>query len=374
MLASAQLSTREIPIGFKYDFDKEKIPVIIMSAIDVEKLKAEDEEERRRGLNLPPRFGFKHSVSLNLTKQGVRHILDNGDKLYQLAIACPGAASINLLYDKFWLPAGAKFFVYGYDKKHHIGAFTTINNKGTKDNIEGFATELIYSDTIILEYYLPKSSSEEGIISISGVIQGYRNINSSARLGYGNVPGQGWDDMGFNWSGRCHVNINCPEGNAWQNEKRAIALVVSSNGIRHCTGALINNTNNDFRPLFLTAQHCLQGNLNNWMFFWGYELPPTPNPANCNDRVTTAPQAFSTLGARLLASIDRFIGTDFALLELIEDPIHLHSYTPSYTPYYLGWDRTGIITAGGVGIHHPRGDVKKISTYSEVPVGYTAEY
>jgi hypothetical protein len=29
----------------------------------------------------------------------------------------------NLLYDKFWLSDGAKFFIYSEDKKQHIGAF-----------------------------------------------------------------------------------------------------------------------------------------------------------------------------------------------------------------------------------------------------------
>ena len=40
---------------------------------------------------------------------GYWHTLENGDRLCQLTIVCPKALSINLLYDKFWLPDGAKF-------------------------------------------------------------------------------------------------------------------------------------------------------------------------------------------------------------------------------------------------------------------------
>lgn len=36
-------------------------------------------------------------------------------------------------------------------------------------------------------------------------------------------------------------------------------------------------------------------------------------------------------------------------------------------PYYLGWDRSGYTGTGGVGIHHPSGDIKKISTYTMAP-------
>ena len=40
---------------------------------------------------------------------------------------------------------------------------------------------------------------------------------------------------------------------------------------------------------------------------------------------------------------------------------------PDITTYYLGWDASGNPGTGGVGIHHPRGDIKKISTYSISP-------
>ena len=40
------------------------------------------------------------------------------------------------------------------NKKYSIGAFTSKNNKGKKENLRGFATGLIYSDKIVLEYKL----------------------------------------------------------------------------------------------------------------------------------------------------------------------------------------------------------------------------
>lgn len=77
--------------------------------------------------------------------------LPNGDKIWRLIIHCPGSLSINLLYNKFWIPADAKFFIYSNDKKYSIGAITAANNKGDSINVQGFATGLVYGDTVTLE-------------------------------------------------------------------------------------------------------------------------------------------------------------------------------------------------------------------------------
>jgi len=202
--ATAQLSTREVPIDFRHNFSTELLPTIIMPSVDVENLLAEDEINEQLGM--PFRFGNIHNVNINLTEAGVWHTLENGDKLCQLAIECSDALSINLLFDKFYLPEGAKLFIYSKDKRHHIGAFTSINNKGSKEKPRGFATELIYKDTTILEYYVPKDCTEEGIISLSGVVHGYRYLDL-LKYYYGGTHGSKFDS-----SGRCMININCPEG------------------------------------------------------------------------------------------------------------------------------------------------------------------
>ena len=72
--ANAQISTREVPTGYKYSFGRELMPEIVMSDIDIEKLQAEDVEEEKLGI--PPRFGFAHSVDLNLLEAGYWHTLE----------------------------------------------------------------------------------------------------------------------------------------------------------------------------------------------------------------------------------------------------------------------------------------------------------
>ena len=98
-------------------------------------------------------------------------------------------------------------------------------------------------------------------------------------------------------------------------------------GYRWCTGSLVNTTANDFRPLLLTADHCLEvlkdggyikwdavthnsPYLLDWTFYWHYESP------QCTDVVE--PAHITTTGARLVANNSI---TDFALLNLEGDQV-----------------------------------------------------
>lgn len=112
----------------------------------------------------------------------------------------------------------------------------------------------------------------------------------------------------------------------------------------------------------MTADHCLTaddldagGNTDasQWMFYWNYEAPNCANPA-------VEPAITSTTGATLRASR---ADTDFALFELTESPVEA-----GFNVYFNGWSRTTNPGQGGVGIHHPSGDIKKIATHNMVLV------
>jgi len=177
-LAFGQISTREEPISFS----RTNVPALrasertqkVLPPLDMEKKERKDREDAEKGR--PPGFGYKHKVNYTLENSGEWTELPDGGKLWRLSISCPGALSINLLYDRFWLPHGAKFWVYSADRKHSIGAFTSANNKGDRNNARGFATELVYGDRVTLEYWLPNDVKEADVISVSGIFQGYRHV------------------------------------------------------------------------------------------------------------------------------------------------------------------------------------------------------
>lgn len=345
----SQVSTNEKPISFSYPNVEYKGTIYYQPPIDMDKIAEEDIADE--DLGNPPRFGYPIRVNYNLENSGQWTLLSNGDRLWRMEIISPQALSINLLYDKFWLPKGAKLFVYDKEKKHYIGAFTDKNNKGSKDEIRGFATGLIYSDDIMVEYYIPKNVIDTSILSISYVVHGYRYIA---------------DILGLGASLTCQVNVNCKEGYYYQNEKKAIAMILVD-GSRCCTGSLINTIFNDNRPYLLTANHCLQNRdailnplLDYYSFVWKYESP------DCNN-LSTEPEIYSTTGATVLANNDESSCTDFALLCLDEDPRDIQNMDL----YYLGWDNSGYSTNNCVGIHHPKGDLKKISTINGYPMSYS---
>ena len=343
-----QISTDEEPISFERSVtaltrngNTEKV----LPPLDMETIRQEDIEDEANGM--PPRFGYKHEVDYNLYNSGEWIVLSDSSKLWRLSISCPDALSINLLYDQFWLPEGAKFFVYNPDSRDCIGAMTSINNKGERDNIQGFATGLIYGDQVILEYYVPNEVSDTGVISIAYVVHGYRYIILGEERG-----------RDYGESAPCNININCWQGNKWKYERNAVAMIVAG-GNRICTGSLINTTACDNRPYFLTALHCMDNYapsaLAYWTFYWHYE-----SPSCTSSDPGLRPVRYSTSGATILAKNP---DSDFLLLKLTEDPRSKNNVTP----YYLGWDRSeNPGTSGGVGIHHPAGDIKKISQANNI--------
>lgn len=344
----AQLSTNERPISFDseqsfIEISKSATPIVTTPEIDVTSIDADDKENEK--YKIPPRFGYKHKVNYDLNNSGIWYEFPNGDKLWQLNVVCPGAFSVNICYDKFWIPEGGKFFVYSKDKQQSIGAFTSKNNKGNRYHVRGFATGLIYGGNVVLEYFQPKNVTNNAIISLDYIVHGYRNV----KAGNGSLP--------------CMININCDEGQDWQNEKKAVARIILE-GVYYNSGSLITTTNLDQEPFLLTANHSLKSlnkdaardpNLDYTIFYWNYEAP------GCDNINGEPTNTFSTNGATIIANDDI---TDFALLKLIEDP----KDEVGYIPYYLGWDRSGQGGDSCVCIHHPGGDVKKISKSNGQPI------
>jgi len=298
----AQISTGELPYSWGKGIDRttiQSITMVTLPFLDMETIQKEDRENEGANVAVPFRFGFSHEVDLSLSNSGTWKTTSDGGRLWTLRLYSPDALSLNLLYDKFWLPDGAKFFIYSEDMKQHIGAFTSRNNKGDKENIVGFATGFLFTNSIVLEYYEPAGVKDSGIISISHVISGYRHISD--------IDGKENQTRGNDPSLlSCHNDVICPVGNNYQQEKNAVAYIVM--GGSTCTGALLNTTANDNSPVFLTADHCFVSSPSTiqWIFYWHYEAP------TCGGNADTVSNK-STTGANLLA---RRMETDFMLLDL----------------------------------------------------------
>lgn len=339
--AQAQISQGGEPLFSKKSFSKSsEISTVELPKVDISKLMEEDAGEASK--DVPLRFAYPHDVDLNPKISGKWFTDQNGDKFWLLALKSKGAKSLNLTFSDFFLPAGSKLFIYNEDKTDIKGAFTSSNNKKTRK----FSTAPIVGDKIIIEYYEPSVVTDNVSLQLAKVAHDYRGIYGLAKA--------------FGDSGSCNNNVNCSEGDPWKDQIRSVAMITLANGTRWCTGALVNNTSNDGTPFFLTADHCV-GNrdTSNWVFYFNYQS------TSCNNADGSLSQSIS--GSQLLK---RGAATDYTLLKLSATP------PASYNAYFSGWDATGVIPTRTTGIHHPRGDVKKISfdndiasigTYGSVP-------
>ena len=92
-------------------------------------------------------FAHPIFVSLNTSNSGMWSYSNQGMAIWQLAIKSEGAKSLNLIFDKFYLPAGAQLFVYNRNYSSVLGAFTSANNRPSKT----FAIAPVQGDEIIIE-------------------------------------------------------------------------------------------------------------------------------------------------------------------------------------------------------------------------------
>lgn len=327
--ASAQISEGGIPLSFNLSELKTsniKPQTVSMPAVNHKQMLYEDSLEAVNK-TVPLRFGKDMDVNLNTDNSGTWQTVSNGDRIWRLGIRSDGAYSLNFIFNKFRLPKWSKLYIYSSDKSSVIGAFTEKNNRN--DGI--FATTIIKGDYAIIEYYEPANTREKVVIELSKVIHAYRNLWKQAE--------------DYSGSGSCNINVNCPEGLPWYNEKRAVAMILQSNNSRICTGTLLNNVRQDCTPYFLTANHCTQGeNVNTWIFMFNYESQ------GCTSQ--DGPTNQTLQGATLLATDTP---SDFALLQLSTPP------PSNYNVYFAGWTAVDAPSDSCAVMHHPSGDIKKIS-------------
>lgn len=327
----AQVSEGGSPLSYSSN-STHNLPYVVLDTPEIP-----DDQGLRSGSPEPYQIAEGISADIDLARDGKWFYAPDGRRYLALGVSSGGAKALIFYYKKFRLPEGGRLFIYAADHTQLIGAFTSENNASGGY----FATEAVRSDKLVLEYD-PGNTSILPEVVIYQVHYVYREL----------------DLMQKGPSGPCEVNINCMEGDSWQNEKRSVAKIVlkSGSGTYLCTGSLINNVRQDSTPYFLTARHC--GNTaslsdySQWVFHFNYEA------LNCEDPIEDPPSN-TIVGSSLVAEspYGTSVGSDFKLLLLSQD------IPESYSPYFSGWSRENYASPSGVCIHHPRGDIKKVSTY-----------
>ncbi len=340
----AQVSEGGLPPSFSLQGLSSQVDRLVYPAPDMEILMAEDEQNLRSAFPGPERMAYSVPVNLDVRNAGTVEILADGSILRRMAVYIPGALALGVYYSDFHLPDGAKLFLYNEAQTQVIGAFTDANNHESRL----FANEFIQGDLVNIEYLEPAGTSGDVSVIISEIAYAYRYIDFVEN---GNRD-QSWS---------CMINVKCPEGNGWENQIQGVARLSIKIGWSYywCSGSLINNTNNDRTPYLLTAEHCGDGanasDRNQWVFYFNYQS------ATCTGNY--GPSSNTMTGCTLKANDpndNEYLGADFELVKLNGTP-------PSgYNVYYNGWNRTNNAADSGVCLHHPAGDIKKVSTYQNM--------
>jgi hypothetical protein len=330
----AQVTNEGKPISWKALDDTHTFQSNVLPSFDLKAIQAEDEINDGH-FDRPWRFGFMHSVDYGFD-QGQWTTLENGDRVWRILISSPGALSINVIFDSFYMPEGGKVYLYNDQRTDLLGAYTSIQNQDS--GVLG--TWLVKGDAIWIEYLEPAAVVGLGRLHIAKATHGYRNAATYNMA------------KGLNDSGDCNLDVDCPIGSDWQAykdlNKRAAGILLSG-GSGFCSGSLINNTANDGTPYFLTANHCSGSNPASWAFRFGW-ISPDPVCATTASS-TNGPTTMTISGATLRAKAP---GSDFSLVEINS------AIPPAWDRVWAGWDKTDNFPTFQVGIHHPSGDIMKV--------------
>ncbi|MFW5872706.1 MAG: trypsin-like serine peptidase, partial [bacterium] len=330
----AQSPHDKIPASFKEDETLSPLPVV---KIKINEMRLKSQECVHDNKMKPFQFAIPVRLDFTPNNSGIWDTLKTGEKIWRLSLESPGAYSLNVIFGEYMLNDGAHLYIYNAEKNVVRGAFTGLSNKSPGI----LPVSPVPGDKLIVELNIPPGLEEYGALRLTQVAHDYKNIFK--------IMGNKSDQVE---AGACNINIACPPGDPWQNEKRAVCRMII-NGFETCSGTLVNNTSFNANPYILTANHCINSSsrASKTIFYFNYESKDCNNgEGNLNNSIS---------GSSLLATK---YSLDFSLVQLSS------KIPQSFRPYFAGWNaKDSPIPTSTVTIHHPQGDVKKITIDTDAP-------
>ncbi|WP_263840459.1 trypsin-like peptidase domain-containing protein [Salinibacter sp.] len=332
-----------------------------LPSVDAAALRAEDRAANDRVG--PYRYGQTLKANLSPSRHGTWEQLPSGRWLWRLRIESQDAVSLSVGFSTFQLPPDATLFLHGPDAPTVHGPYTAA------DATEGeHWTPLVRGDELVLELETANRERATGL-TVGHVVHGYRTLPTGPQTPRSK-------------SGACNLDVACEEADPWRDQVRAVGGYTLRRGQDNlfCSGSLVNNTAQDGRPLFLTAEHCVQSpaQANSMVFYWNFQtadcrsLGSDENGTFPRDSLTVGGWDQTSSGAVLRArygNVHQNQGIsgkpDLTLVEVDDD------IPDSYNLYLNGWSREDEATRESVTIHHPRGHGKRIS-FDDDPSSTTA--
>lgn len=334
-----------------------QVSVTTLPPVDVSALRAKDRQRKDR--ISPYRYGKVVDTSYRPDQHGTWERLSSGNWLWRLRIRSEEAVSLSLGFTQFQLPDDASLFVYNDEKSVVHGPYAASD----ATNGEHW-TPVVQGNEIIVELKVSGSRPPDTGLTIGKVVHGYRSLSA--------VRGPS------SKSGACNIDVACDEADAWSDQVRSVGgytLTRDSESL-FCSGALVNNTAENKKPLFLTAEHCVSepSTASSMVFYWNFQT------SQCRSLGSDENGTFSLslenwnqtstggiLRARYGNPDSRQISgwPDLTIVK-VDDSI-----PPEYGLFLSGWNREDVSPTRGTTIHHPIGHGKRIS-FDEDPATTTA--
>jgi lysyl endopeptidase len=337
------------------DVSPTAIAQVVLAPVDEARLRAEDAESR--GRIGPQRIGVARAVDVTPATGGTWASARPGGAadaraIWRHRVRSNGARGLSLRFEPFAPPPGSELFIYNGQGQQELGPYTRAD--ATRGRL---VTPMVSGESVVVELRLPPArhaaDRQTGIRLVSATHH-YRDLNALPQAAK---------------SGSCNVDVACAEADPYRDLIRAVARISFERGGFSfvCTGSLVNNTNLDGRPFFLTAEHCVEdaATASTVVFYWNFENSTCRPPGSAASGADSDddPNEETSTGAILRArygnvhSQNTISGKpDLTLLE-IDDPAGLGDFDV----YFAGWDVTGVTPSSGVSIHHPGGDAKRIA-------------
>lgn len=314
-------------------------------------------------LGVPRQIGLARDLQQTASVPGTLALLDwqatvSGSKVAAIRIESGLAQGVRLGVLVRSLPAEAILRVYapGSASAYVVSGqevLATVQRNlaaasGSSDAARMFWTPMVAGTEATLEIELPAQTAAD---SVQIAIPRLAHIYASPLSG-GDSLGKA---TGVGAAGSCEVDAAC--NSSYSAESNAVAKIsfIGSDGVAYlCSGALVADTAASASPYFLSANHCIsqQSEASTLESYWFYRA------ATCGSGSLGSGSQTVSGGATLLYASSL---TDTSFMRL--------GHMPPTGAVYAGWAVSAspsatspALNAAVAGVHHPAGDLQKIST------------
>lgn len=328
------------------------------------------EEEKADDFSKPYLIGLFTETNIQFPASGDFSTHENGNIIWKTAIEVKNAPALGLYFDQFHLPKGVSLFIHNENQKHVLGAYTEENNSSIDDM---FATEAIQGDIAYIELNISNPDLIDDIkLHIDRALVYFRAYESTIPYASDDWVLIGSPDP-YQLEGSssiCMIDANCPEGNGYEDQKRASVqiITISGQGAGMCSATIINSHGNDTetcRPLLMTASHCessgsgvTNSSYSQFLTRFNFEKAQCGSSTKATQSTMTGANFLTRSYYNPNASANQ-LTNDFLLLELrTKIPASYNAYHAGVRLDYSIPETTGNLK--NIGFHHPAGDIKKL--------------